>query len=132
MKRTPLRRKPQADPVTATVHAAVLVRDRGCVLAKLEVGHRCRDQWGNEHDSRELSRMTLEHVKDALRAGKRAESDPAHLVVLCWSANDRVPTKAQRQAFRDYLASVTEPEHPHVELQHGCEACEAIRQRVTA
>lgn len=113
LRRSPLKRKPQPDPVTTEVRAAVMVRDRSCVLALLEPGHECRDQWGNRHSPRDLARMTLEHVKDQLRAGKRAESDPAHLVTLCWAANDRVPNKAQRAAFREYLSRDGSIEFPH-------------------
>lgn len=125
MRRTPLRRKPPRDPVTPDVRAAVMGRDGGCVLAGLDLTHQCRDQWGNPHSPTDLSRMTLEHVKDELRMGVRAASDPMHLVVMCWSANDRVPTKAQRVAIREYLASFTNNDCGHIDPRWDCDICQA-------
>ena len=95
-----------SDPVTHDIREDVFERDRGCVLARLDKAHQCRDQWNTPHPSWELGRMSLEHVKDELRMGKRAPSDPAHMVTLCWSANLRPPTKAQRAMFREYLRGV--------------------------
>ena len=60
------------DPVKATVALGVFKRDQGCIAPQL--GGSMMDCWG---------RLTLEHVKDSLRLGKRAPSDPAHLVTLC-------------------------------------------------
>lgn len=81
------------DPVTPEVWEAVMERDRGCVLARLDATHTCS------------GRLTLEHVKDQLRAGRRAPSDPQHLVVLCYASNVGVPSKTQRAAIRAYLES---------------------------
>lgn len=101
-----IRRKPRRDPVTPDVHSAVLIRDRQCVLATLEPGHECRDSWGYPHHPGDLAKLTLEHVKDELRMGRRGPSDEKHLVALCAAANLRPPTKEQRAAFREYLAKV--------------------------
>lgn len=106
MKRSPIRRRARKDPVTPETHAAVLVRDRACVLSKRDPEHVCRDQWGNRHDPDDLARLSLEHVKSELRAGRRAPSDPAHLVAMCHGANLAVPSKAEREWMRGYLASV--------------------------
>ncbi len=95
------------DPVTSEVREAVLRRDQMCVLAKLTPGHLCRDAWGNLHYSHDTSRLTLEHVKDELAMGKRAPSDPQHLVALCAHANIGVPSKAQRAMLRQYLREVS-------------------------
>lgn len=87
------------DPLTPVVRAAVLDRDRGCVAAKLgESG--C---WG---------RLTLEHVKDEPRMGRRAPSDLAHLVTLCEghtepgarAGHQWNTARANRSRIRDYLA----------------------------
>jgi hypothetical protein len=93
------------DPVTPAVHAAVIMRDRACVLSFLERGHECRDIFGDPHRPDDVGRLTLEHVKSELRMGRRAESDLAHLVLLCGAANNRPPSKVQRALFREYLAS---------------------------
>lgn len=99
----------RADAVTTELHAAVLLRDRRCVLSFLSPGHVCRDAWGLTHDPADLGRLTLEHVHDGYgRMGKRAPSDMAHLVALCGGANVSVPSKVQRQAMRAYLESVGE------------------------
>jgi len=94
------------DPVTPEVRQLVLRRDRHCILLRLDWSHQCRDQWGNVHSSYDLDRLTLEHVKDALMMGRRAPSDPAHLVAMCYSGNVGVPSKEQRQAIRAYLREV--------------------------
>lgn len=96
-----MRRK---DPVTPELHAAVLTRDRECVLWKRDPSHACRDQWGNPHRPDDLARLSLEHVKDEPRMGKRGPSDLRHLVAMCHAANIAVPSKAAREWMRDYLA----------------------------
>ncbi|CAB4173985.1 hypothetical protein UFOVP1028_9 [uncultured Caudovirales phage] len=90
-------------PFPPGLHAAVLLRDRGCVLAFLEPGHACRDTWGNPHSPHDLARLQMEHVKAELRMGKRAPNDLGHVVALCAAANLRPPTKVQRDLFRQYL-----------------------------
>jgi hypothetical protein len=61
------------DPVTPDVALAVLRRDAGCVAVTL--GESPADCGG---------RLTLDHVRDhAAMGGKRAPSDPAHLVAMC-------------------------------------------------
>ncbi len=111
IRRTPLRRvRLTPDPVTPEVREAVLRRDRGCVLALLQpLSHSCRDAWGNYHSMWDQDVLTLEHVKDAdaLSMGKRAPSDPQHLVALCAHANIGVPSKAQRAMLRQYLREVS-------------------------
>ena len=101
--------------MTPAVAEFVKLRDRECVLRKLEPTHRCKDQWGTPHPSWQLDRLTLEHVKTELRMGKRAPSDPEHLLTLCWAANNRPPTKAQRALFREYLRTVANPHEAHVD-----------------
>ena len=91
------------DPVTPEVRQEVMRRDGECVLKKRDLFHQCRDQWGDWHDSRDVNRLSLEHVKDELRAGVRAPSDPQHLVALCHAANVNVPSKGERQWMREYL-----------------------------
>jgi hypothetical protein len=93
------------DPVTPDVAEYVKLRDGACVLSLMETMHRCRNQWGDPIAAFDLGAMTLEHVKSELRMGKRAPSDPAHLVTLCGYANVNVPTKAQRELMRRYLAA---------------------------
>lgn len=52
--------------------------------------------------------MTLDHVQGGYgRMGKRAPSDPAHLVTLCWGAHLLTHwATSHRPALRDYLAGV--------------------------
>jgi len=108
IRKTPLRRvRLTPDPVTPEVRAAVLRRDQQCVLSALEAAHICRDAWGHTCDPYDLDGLTLEHVKDELAMGKRAPSDPAHLVALCAHANIGVPSKAQRAMLRQYLREVS-------------------------
>lgn len=94
------------DPVTPALRAAVLERDQRCKLFDLDPAHVCRDRWNQPHMPGAVNLLTLEHVKSELRMGVRAPSDLAHLVAICWAGNVGVPSKAQRQGLREYLASV--------------------------
>ncbi len=85
------------DPVTPELRQAVLLRDGGCVAARLS--HFLRGQCSG--------RLTLDHVKDQPRMGKRAPSDMAHLVALCerhhlWSGW----ATSHRPELRRYLEQV--------------------------
>lgn len=74
--------------------ARIWERDRGvCVLAQLVPEHVC------------AGRLTLEHVKDSARMGKRAPSDRYHAVLACLSGNAfTVETSKYRPLIREYLA----------------------------
>lgn len=99
-------RRKRKDPVTPELRDFILNRDKECLAHKLDPEHVCRDTFGNPHSPYDLWRLSLEHVKSELRIGRRAPSDPRHLVALCYALNDRVPSKAEREAFRSYLARV--------------------------
>jgi len=104
MRRTALHRKRHSDPVSTEDRADVLSRDRGCVLASLEPGHVCRDIFGNAHAPGDLARLTLEHIHmDGSMMGKRAPSTPDSMVALCGLANNRPPSRVQRELMRTYL-----------------------------
>lgn len=105
----------KADPVTPALRDEVLRRDGGCVVALIEPEHVCRDRWGTPHAASDRSKLTLEHVKDELRMGRRAPSDAAHLVALCYGANVGVPSKELRAALRSYLATAANPHAAHVD-----------------
>jgi hypothetical protein len=83
---------------------AVMQRDRRCVLSFLEEGHVCQTVFRREHAPDDIKFLTVEHVKPKLRMGKRADDDLAQMVALCGFANNRPPTKAQRELMRAYLA----------------------------
>src|SRR5213076_2283135 len=91
------------DRVTPGIRLAVFRRDAGCLAPQL--GGSMMDCWG---------RLTIEHVKDSLRLGKRAPSDEQHLVTLCsghtepgmragyaWNLDKR-----NRALVREYLAKL--------------------------
>lgn len=84
------------DAVTDDVALAVLTRDAGCVAVALgESPADCR------------GRLTLDHVKDQPRMGKRAPSDPQHLVAIC--ENHHLWTgwaTSHRPELREYLRRV--------------------------
>lgn len=100
------------DPVTPAVAAHVLERDRGCVAAGLGAPDACAGKWGGPAIATLIpltyyrSALTLDHVKDAPRMGKRAPSDPAHLVVLCWHHHMDGWATAHRPELREYLRRV--------------------------
>lgn len=124
-RKPPKERKPKADPVTPELREAVFRRDGMCVAAKLDPQHVCRDAWGTPHDPRALARLSLEHIKPHLMAGRRGPSTAEWTVALCMGANVGVPSKELRAALREYLRTVQEPEHTHVEPVPGCVDCYA-------
>ena len=96
MKRSTMRRqRTRVDPVTPDVRLFVLERDHGCVAVTL--GENMGDCRG---------RLTLDHVKDQPRMGKRAPSDPQHLVSVCEWHHLYGWATANRPALREYLRSV--------------------------
>ena len=95
--------------VTEDIRRAVLARDQACFIWRLDRHHVCKDRWGREHSPYETWRLSLDHVKDEPRMGKRAPSDMAHLVAMCYQGNVKVPSKEVRQAERDYLAGLPDP-----------------------
>lgn len=134
-RRTPLRAKPRRNrpPVDwDDLRRRVLDRDRVCFMYRLDPSHRCFDQWGRQHEPDDRSRLTLDHVKVKPRLGRKADDVADQLVAMCFRENDRPPSKATRIAERAYLDALAEPEHPHVEIVHGCQECDRIRDRRAA
>ncbi len=84
------------DPVTAQVALAVFNRDQGCVAVEL-------GEWASTCEGR----LTLDHVRDQPMMGKRAPSDPQHLVSLCWHHHLNGWATSHRPELRAYLARVT-------------------------
>ena len=89
--------------VPPKLRAAVMERDRRCVLYLLDPEHVCRDQWGQPHIASRTDLLTIEHVKRELRMAVRAENTLGTMVAMCWAGNMGPPTKLQRQAIRAYL-----------------------------
>ena len=98
-----------ADPVGPELRELVLHRDGGCVAAKFDRLHVCRNQWGMPHPPTLLAWMTLDHVQEGYgMMGKRAPSDAAHLVTLCWGAHVATGwATSHRPILREYLARAT-------------------------
>lgn len=98
MKRSSIRRHPHKDPVTPELRQAVLERDRGCVARRLDsLADYCEGH------------LTLDHVREQPMMGKRAPSDPAHLVTLCEHHHiDTGWATANRPLLRSYLALIGE------------------------
>jgi len=80
------------DRVTPDVWLAVMQRDAyTCAGARLGAPDPCH------------GRLTLDHVKDQPMMGRRAPSDPAHLVVICWHHHLDGWATAHRPELRAYL-----------------------------
>lgn len=81
------------DRVTPDLALAVLERDGGCVAVKLGASpYECR------------GRLTLDHVKDQPRMGKRAPSDERHLVAICEAHHlENGWATSHRPELREYL-----------------------------
>lgn len=104
------------DPVTPTMRLLVLQRDGWRCLAPVldrDAGP-CMDRWRNRpvvgsHAYREA--LTLDHVQSGGgRMGRRAPSDPAHLVTLCWHHHLGGWATSHRPLLREHL---TRMEGPH-------------------
>lgn len=89
--------KKRRDLVTHAVALEVLQRDQGCVAPRLG---------GDAADCR--GRLTLDHVRDhAAMGGRRAPSDPGHLVSLCEGHHlQNGWATSHKPALREYLRSV--------------------------
>ena len=98
------------DPVTADLRDAVLRRDRGCVAPRLGATSPCQ------------GRLTLDHVKDQPRMGKRAPSDSAHLATVCYGHHLGGWATAHRPELRSYLHSLHGPAGEVVESDYDTEA----------
>lgn len=69
----------------------------------------CMAPWLDSAESGRCSgRLTYDHVKDEPMMGKRAPSDPAHLVSLCWHHHLDGWATSNRPALRQYLYEVNE------------------------
>lgn len=99
----------RSDPVTPALRRRVLARDRHrCVAPTLDVNAGpCRNRWGYPHCFMADDDLTLDHVKDQPMMGKRAPSDEAHLVTLCWGHHLGGWATARRPLLREYLARVS-------------------------
>ena len=102
-------RRKRKDPVSPELHDEVLARDirfaGGCLAAFLDPDHECRSVFGEPHPPNRL--LTLDHVQDGYgRMGKRAPSDRAHLVSLCYHAHLNGWATSHRPLLREYLARV--------------------------
>lgn len=107
----PLRRhKPRIRPdrVDESLRQAVFKRDGGCFLRLIYGGaHTCRDAYGHEHSSFDLSKMTVDHVHlDGAHMGDRAPSDIHHCVTMCAAENIAGPSRRIRNLERRYLDEV--------------------------
>ncbi len=100
------------DPVTPELRIAILRRDSGCIAA--DNHHLVRRLFAlHPHPAEDAcrGRLTLQHVKDQPRTGKRAPSDPEHLVVVCEHHHlDGWATSREALRFqRDYLRRLADP-----------------------
>ncbi len=82
------------DRVTPELRIAVLESDQGCVAPLLD--YFCDPCNG---------RLTLDHIQDGYgRMGKRAPSDRAHLVSVCWHHHLDGWATSHRAELREYIA----------------------------
>lgn len=110
------RRKPSRhpDPVTPALWMEVMAADGGrCVARQLDPdAGDCRGKWGDPFSGAALGTwgpisdwLTLDHVQSGYgRMGKRAPSDRAHLVTLCWWHHVRTGWATSHKALlREYI-----------------------------
>ena len=84
------------DVVTPETWLEVMTRDAyTCAAGRLGPPDPCRGG------------LTLDHVKDQPMMGRRAPSDAAHLVVICYHHHLDGWATAHRPELREYLRSVT-------------------------
>lgn len=97
-------RRDEDDKVTPELHAYILVRDQMCIAARYDPAHVCMTRFRQRHAPTDLSKLTLDHVKDHAAMGPRAKSDKYHLVAACGWANNEGWCSANRGKEREYLA----------------------------
>jgi hypothetical protein len=102
----------RADPVTPDLHDEVLRADRYRCVARVvcEISGQpldpCGGRWHGQDSFAErlpAAYLTLDHVKDQPRMGRRAPSDRQHLVSLCWHHHLDGWATAHRPELRAYL-----------------------------
>lgn len=94
-----LKRRAKKDPVTPQLRLDVLKRDGGCMAPVLDQSQSLMCS----------GPLTLDHVKDQPRMGKRAPSDERHLVTLCrYHHIDSGWATGHRPLLRQYLAEVAD------------------------
>ena len=86
----------------------VFSRDGGCILAKLQPGHQCRDRWGQPHAPNNFDVLSIEHIKLELGMSVPRIHDLQHCVTLCAFTNGKPPSKEERALMRAYLAKFDE------------------------
>jgi len=118
--RTPIKRRPRRDPVTAQVAAEVFERDiriaGGCVPKYLGAPGDCKDRWGAivRTDTRgELIPfedrwatpvLTIGHVRE--HSGGQRRSVPRWLISACWGHGVQSWELAHTAELRAYLERV--------------------------
>jgi hypothetical protein len=89
-----MQRRPQRDPVTPEMRETVILRDMAFWKAQENIWSQYRPLIATRAGCIAVvldpstsgpcsGPLTLDHVKDAPRMGKRAPSDPEHLVTIC-------------------------------------------------
>lgn len=96
---------PHKDPVTPELRRYVLNRDGGCMAQWLGAPTGCRDTGGYPLPMLSLD-LELDHVRDQPMIGKRAPSDPIHLVALCHHHHQGGWATRNRPLLRSYLVAV--------------------------
>ena len=88
------------------LRAIVINRESACLLALLDPTHLCEDQWGQGHSPYDLSRLTLEHVRE--HPGGMRRDDPGWCVATCHRGNvDHVATyESYRPLVLAYLRGI--------------------------
>lgn len=106
------------DNVTPELRRQVLEADEyQCVAPRVDdLADRCRNRWGSylEPGAIHNDDLTLDHVKDQPKVGdpiekrrasrRRAPSDMAHLVTLCWHHHLDGWATSHRPGLRAYIA----------------------------
>lgn len=85
------------------LRGAVIARDRGCVIALLDRGHRCADRHGR-HLSTDLDKLTLGHVRE--HPGGQRRDDEGWCIAQCWQSNSVHDESRLAAEVRAYLAGV--------------------------
>lgn len=125
-----IRRKPRRDPVSPELRDEVIARDLrfagGCVAQFLYDRHKCADYWGRASLPDYVPALSLDHVQDGYgRMGKRAPSDRAHLVTLCYHGHLLGWATSHRPLLREYLERVEREgdDCGHVDVVSQCQSC---------
>ena len=92
------------------LHTYVISRDQSCVVAEVNLGHVCKDEWGHPHLATDVRKLTLGHIKE--HPGGMRRDEPGWCIAQCSDSNiaHEETNHDNRIAIRAYLLGIRRQE----------------------